>query len=295
MSLNKAILYLVVTLGVLHSLFYLFIYGTISAGTMVISTTFGLIYTVLLATAVRFIPGWPKGVAWMVTAFLWGAGAAVAIALLFAPTGDLPQQVGWDAASASFGGAYPEEFAKGIGIFAVLQAFPQLRRPWHGAAVGFVVGMGFEVYENIQYGIIGGFADPNTDLTGIVDTWESRLLFGLFLHGVLCVFTGWGLGWALFAANWSGRRRFFFALRWFAVAFVCHFFWNYQVDNHTLFFVQLGIVSVVMYGLVAWIIWQARQAARADNGYAISPAGPVTRISSAYQYSSSTGSIAPSE
>lgn len=151
----------------------------------------GALYLVLVLWLFSRSPMWPgrdgAGWKWVAGSLLWGGGVSFALVMIGGlPIMALTERLGWKIVSASFGGAYPEEISKVLGVGVILFAFRGLNRPWHGLMTGALIGLGFEVTENIMYGAFGALLDPNTDLSGSLDVWGVRVFAGPGLHIRFC-------------------------------------------------------------------------------------------------------------
>ena len=182
----------------------------------VISTVFTVLYLGILIAVVRKTRLWPyQGWAPALLAVLWGAGTSYALVSVSAPSIiDLAAHTGATTTVASWGGAYPEEIAKATGVVFILLAFKQLNRPWHGFVIGMLVGLGFESFENLLYGIVMSPIHPSSDIMGVLQIWGARVFLGPFLHIAFTGLAGWGIGWALFAADRTHGWRLTHALGW---------------------------------------------------------------------------------
>ena len=217
----------------------------------------------------RLLPSWPRGAGpwWVVLALSWGGGTCMLYPLVAANgVMRLSQATTGDLFAFSWAGAYPEEIAKAVGVAVVCLSFRRLNRPWHALLVGFVIGLGFEVSENILYGAMGALYDPTSDLSGALSTWGMRSVAGPLLHACLTALSGWGVGWALFAARRSGAWRFATATSWVLIAFLLHFAWNVQYGSLTVQIVSFVVVSLIVYPLTAYMFVRAVRAAREDAG-----------------------------
>lgn len=242
----------------------------------------GALYLVLVLWLFSRSPMWPgrggAGWKWVAGSLLWGGGVSFALVMIGGlPIMALTERLGWKIVSASFGGAYPEEISKVLGVGVILFAFRGLNRPWHGLMTGALIGLGFEVTENIMYGAFGALLDPNTDLSGSLDVWGVRVFAGPGLHIVFSALAGWGLGLAVFVAGRSRAWRFGVAGWWLFVAFALHFAWNLLWPREAWLIANYLVVSAVMYPLVIVVWVRAHRMAKADTSYAYSPA-PVTTV-----------------
>lgn len=237
----------------------------------------GLLYVGAVVTLLRFTPLWPQmnsarvTALWVFVCLAWGGGFAMMPALLVAtPLMDAVDGLGWDAATMSFGGAYPEEPGKALGVVLIALMFRGINRPWHVLVTGALVGLGFETVENISYGAVLGMLDANSDVAGLLEIWGLRIFLGPFLHIIWTAIAGWGIGQALFAAGLPIARRILVALGWLAVSFLLHFGWNYQ-GGEVAAGVTTVVVCLILYPLIFWLMRRGWQAARNDRTYAYTP------------------------
>ncbi|RNE48211.1 PrsW family intramembrane metalloprotease [Corynebacterium alimapuense] len=242
------------------------------AGTA-IGLVFAALYLVLVIWLLRRSPMWPDpsgaGWLWVAACLVWGAGVSFLLVMLSGPAIlALTEKWGLELTEASFGGAYPEEIGKALGVGVILFSFRALNRPWHGLITGALVGLGFEAIENVLYGAIGAVLDPNSDINGTLWLWAVRLLAGPGLHIVLSALAGWGLGLAIFSAQRSTWWRVQVAGGWLAVAFLLHFAWNLMWPQTWMLIANYLAVSIVMYPLFIWVWVRAHRDCVADDSYA---------------------------
>lgn len=242
----------------------------------------GPLYLALVLWLLSRSPMWPErsgaGWKWIVSCLMWGGGVSLTLVMSGGlALQEITDRLGLRLISASLGGAYPEEIAKALGVGVLLFTFRSLNRPWHGLLTGALIGLGFEVVENMMYGSFGAMLDPNTDLAGTLDVWQLRLFVGPALHIVLSAFAGWGLGLALFTAGKSSAWRWATAGGWLFVAFALHFAWNLLWPREWMFIVNYIVVALIMYPLIIRVWITAHRAAKADTSYAYTPA-PVTAV-----------------
>lgn len=233
-----------------------------------IGMLFAALYLLVGTFIFRASPMWPRaGWLWYCSSLLWGGSVSLLFVFLFAGSiSSLMDKFGLELVSASFAGAYPEEIAKGLGVLLILYAFPQLHRPWHGFVTGGLVGLGFEVFENLLYGGLGGLNDPNTDFDGVLMTWILRSVAGPGLHVFLTAITGYAIGYALYTYGISRGRRIGVALGGLAIAFVLHFAWNLTWGNSLLQIINMIVVGGLLYGIALYLWIKAHTAAQADTG-----------------------------
>lgn len=229
-------------------------------------------YVLLVVWGLSRMPLWPRmprttTLWWVGSCLAWGGGFSLLLVSLFA-LGVMAtvEATGWTDAIASFGGAYPEEPAKALGVLVILFLFPRLNRPWHGLATGALVGLGFETVENLLYGSALAVLDPVADWRGALSGWGLRLVAGPFLHIVWTAIAGWGIALALFAAGRSAAWRIGVALGWLSVAFVSHFLWNYMGPDYVAVATSV-LAAVIMYSVIIWLVARCWKLARSDRSY----------------------------
>ncbi|HVN10480.1 MAG TPA: PrsW family intramembrane metalloprotease [Kineosporiaceae bacterium] len=170
---------------------------------------------------------------WLVAlALVWGGLIATGLALsansavqsILTTTEGLSFTTQWGAAIA---GPTDEELLKGLGVVVcALLASRRMRSPVDGFILGAVVGLGFQVVEDIVYtaNVMATGADPWSAL------WEMFLLrgimAGLWSHAVYTGLFGLGLGYALTRPDWPRGRQVLAVVAGFAAAWTLHFLWN---------------------------------------------------------------------
>lgn len=233
-------------------------------GTLV-GIPFAIVYLVIGLALLRFSTLWPASSwAFAINSLAWGAG--ISLLLVFGPGSSwvsLAEKCGLQDLAASFGGAIPEEIAKAFGAFVVLYSYRALNRPWHGLVVGGLVGLGFEVTENLGYGAFGALMDANSDVAGALSMWGLRTLAGPGLHVVLAAMSGWGIGLALFCV---GRLH---SLWWVGWSMLLHFIWNNTYVTGTAQYVQIGILMVAMYASGGYALTRAIKLKNSDKTYVL--------------------------
>lgn len=221
-----------------------------------------LAVAVLCVWALPIYRGTPKRL--VVLALLWGGAASVVMAAVVVqpPVVSAVDKLGWYSVTASFAGAYPEEIAKGLGIWLLLwMGRAWWNRPWHGIVAGLLVGLGFEVYENMMYAMMLAVMDPVSDLQGAFSTYFVRVIAGPAKHMMFSALVGYGIGLAMFVGAKAGKRRggawrLGAIVLWGGLGFLTHFAWNVRWFNApTLFQVLwMGLVWVLLVVLVMWLI-----------------------------------------
>jgi RsiW-degrading membrane proteinase PrsW (M82 family) len=218
-----------ITLGavavVAVGLYLLAALGPISVGIAAIAA---LVPFAIVLLVVRWIDRWePEPRPALLFALLWGAGVAVAIALLF----DLGVELAAHAVGArpsSFLQAVVqaplvEEAGKGFGVLLLLWFGRRwFDGPVDGVVYAATVAAGFAFTENVLYfGRVlaeSGFGAP------FVATFVARGLFSPFAHALFTACTGYALGLAAERTTRVGAVLFFGA--GLVVAAMLHALWN---------------------------------------------------------------------
>ncbi|WP_308468354.1 PrsW family intramembrane metalloprotease [Rathayibacter soli] len=224
-----------------------------------------LIPLALVVLATRWIDRWepePSAAQWF--ALLWGAGAAVAIALLV----DLGSQVFQylqgapppsDFFQAVVQAPLVEESAKGLGVFIL---FLVLKRTFDGPVDGVVYAAltagGFAFVENIIY-----FGSALADGGGgeLAGTFFLRGLMSPFAHVMFTSCTGLALG---IAALKPGVLRTAIALvLGLLTAVLLHALWNSAAYLAADFIGYYVLVQMPMFALaIVLVLWLRRREAR---------------------------------
>ncbi|MDO4928078.1 MAG: PrsW family intramembrane metalloprotease [Corynebacterium sp.] len=247
-----------------------------------IGVLFSILYLLVGTLVFRVSPIWPSaGPIWYIISLLWGGSVSLLFVLLSADSiSSLMDKLGLEAVSASFGGAYPEEIAKTFGVLLILFAFHQLNRPWHGFVTGAMVGLGFEVSENILYGGMGGLIDPNSDFDGVLQMWLLRSVFGPGLHVFLTAIAGYAVGYALYTYGISVKQRVGVALAGLGWSFILHFVWNLGAGETYLMMASMGLAACGLYGTAIYLWFMGSKRAKEDPGviYMHQPVMDVARL-----------------
>ena len=164
----------------------------------------------------------------LLAAYAWGFVAAPTIVVV---ANDhlisALERVGLASWSAALAGPTDEELIKVLGVVLVLYAGrAHVTRPLNGLVYGAMVGLGFEVSENISYIVQGAIMDPNSDAVGALQVGLSRVLVGFGAHVMFSAIAGFGVAYALTAFRISVARRIGVALGAYLLAWALHFAWN---------------------------------------------------------------------
>ncbi|WP_323743507.1 PrsW family intramembrane metalloprotease [Agreia pratensis] len=237
---------------------------------LVICGLVALIPLSVVILTITWIDRWepePRGALWF--AFLWGAAASVAIALLvglgiqlavyYATEGQ--GGVG-DFFSAVIQAPLVEESAKGLGVLIL---FFVLRRhfdgPIDGLVYGATVAAGFAFTENILY---FGSSLIESGGVGLGFTFFLRGIMSPFAHVMFTACTGVALGFASQKKGWLPGIGFFFI--GLVPAALLHALWNgssFIVEGLGGFFLVYAIVQVPLFALaiIAVVFLRKREAA----------------------------------
>lgn len=224
----------------------------------VIAAVLALVPLSIVLVGIRWIDRWepePRGA--LVFAFLWGAAASIAIALLF----DLGVQtissivgIGDSFWSLFLGlvvqAPIVEEFGKGLGLLLLFWA---VRRHFDGPVDGIVYGamiaVGFAFTENIQY-----FGLALGEAQGLGDVGEIFLMRGLmspFAHVMFTACTGMAIGFAARRASSASIAGWF--LLGLIPAILLHAFWNGAALFVTNFYAYYFFVQLPLF-IVGFVI-----------------------------------------
>lgn len=196
---------------------------------------------------------------YLVTAFLWGALVAAAVAALFntSAIAVLEATTGPAAAletTAVLVAPFVEEAAKGI---LVLLVWWFLKREFDGITDGMVYGgicaVGFAFTENIHY-LATAYTDGGGEaLTG---TFVVRCLLSPFAHPMFTILTGIGIGVAATSRTWL--PRIVAPVVGYLLAVLAHALWNLGAlsGGQGLVVVYLLVevpVFLAFLGFVGWV------------------------------------------
>jgi RsiW-degrading membrane proteinase PrsW (M82 family) len=201
------------------------------AGTVTL-VVWGL-YALPLLAAILTVDYFEREPWWLVAfALAWGGLVATGLALtanaavqsILTTSGGLTFTSRWGAAIA---GPTNEEILKGLGVVVgALLAGRRMRSPVDGFILGAVVGLGFQVVEDIVYTANVMFAGQDP-WSAIGQMFVLRgIMGGLWSHAVYTGLFGLGLGYALTRSEWPWPRRALAAVAGFVAAWSLHFLWN---------------------------------------------------------------------
>jgi RsiW-degrading membrane proteinase PrsW (M82 family) len=163
-------------------------------------------------------------------AFVWGAVAAIgafallgndAVMSLYAKTFGASFAFDWGAALTA---PIDEELAKGAGVLLLLTLAPRLiRSPFDGLVVGALVGLGFQISEDISYAFIGA-ANGFGDVGAAWETIFARTVVSIPSHWMFSGIFGAGLVWFVGRPEVPARKGLGAGLM--LTAMLMHGLWN---------------------------------------------------------------------
>ncbi|MFC4564469.1 PrsW family intramembrane metalloprotease [Nocardiopsis mangrovi] len=208
----------------------------------------------------RIRPVWspPRGLS--AACVLWGATAATGAALLanngvhgmLSKTAGLPFTSLWGAALSA---PVNEELLKLCGLALIALAAPRaFRGPMDGFVFGALVGLGFQVMENLTYALNLVVQQGATAGAGsVILSFAARvLLTGWGSHWAMTAVAGAGFGLIAAAAGRAPARRLVPAVLLILLAVAMHWFFNAPLlaatTGGTLFASLLNfVIAVVVY------------------------------------------------
>lgn len=202
-------------------------------------------------------------------ALWWGASASSVLAVFTAAdaASEIPEKLGLPILSTAFGGAWPEEITKALGIWMLLWIGRDWwSRPHHGLLAGVFVGLGMEVYESSLYALFLGVLHPASDVAGVASAYGVRLLFGVGLHAIFSGLVGYGIGRALWGPRERSRAwRCGQVFGWGFAGFALHFLWNVSWPDPAALCV-MAAVWVVGVAALATCLYREEKALRQVEG-----------------------------
>ncbi|MCA2212887.1 PrsW family intramembrane metalloprotease [Jidongwangia harbinensis] len=173
-------------------------------------------------------------IALRVLAFAWGGLVATSVSLagsealddLVAKLGSPELAAGWGAALA---GPTVEEIAKTLGVVAiVLIARNQINSVLDGVVYGALVGLGFQIVEDVVFALGAvALAGRGDDVQPVVATFLLRgFLSGMWSHTLFGALAGAGLGYLVVRADRPPANRVGVAVLAVLGAWASHVLWN---------------------------------------------------------------------
>lgn len=242
----------VVLLAILALLVAVYLVAGLGTNAFALGGIMALVPFAIVFFAVRWIDRWePEPRLAVVFGFLWGAAAAVAIALIVGSEIDAVVSSlgglgsGYEFFQAVIQAPIVEEAAKGLGVLIL---FWVARRHFDGPVDGFVyaawVAGGFAFTENILYFgsqlVESGGVDG-----GVLETFLIRGIMSPFAHVMFTACTGIALGFAARRTNGFGAIGYF--LVGLVPAILLHALWNGALFFVSNFYVYFALVQVPLF------------------------------------------------
>lgn len=232
----------------------------LGAGAVLICGLLALVPLAGVLFVIRWIDKWepePRGALWF--AFLWGAAASVALALLFDLAFQLALTATRTAALYSEFGALAvqapivEEGAKGLGILLIfLFARRHFDGPVDGLVYGATVAAGFAFTENILY---FGQSFAEQGVSGLASVFFLRAILSPFAHVMFTICTGIALG--IGAQRYGVGGAIGAWLLGLIPAILLHALWNggvYLLADFLAFYVLLQVPLFLVAVLVTVLL-----------------------------------------
>jgi protease PrsW len=227
------------------------------------------LYALPLLSAILTVDYFEREPWWLIAlAAAWGGLIATGLALpantavqsMLTTSRGVEVAAQWGAAIA---GPTDEEVLKGLGVVVcALLARRRMRSPVDGFILGAVVGLGFQVVEDVIYtaNVMAAGQDPWSAIGQML--LLRGIMAGLWSHAVYTGLFGLGLGYALTRPQWPMAARVLATVAGFTAAWSLHFLWN-----SPLLVDSTGWRLVVVKGLPALLLLLAllRRAQRADS------------------------------
>ncbi|MGG7465515.1 PrsW family intramembrane metalloprotease [Plantibacter sp. YIM 135347] len=180
------------------------------------------------------------------TAFIVGALIAVSVASVLP---DVSSTL--DAFGIAVQAGIQEEFVKLASVVFILAIVSRTRpvRPMEGLIIGFLVGAGFDAFENLTYGL---GANADSSLSAIL----VRGIVGFGFHGLWAGISGWAVAFA-----WSQRpRAWWVAVIGLIVAIALHISWDASAvagaGDSLILLIVTAVVTILAF--VVLRIWAGR-------------------------------------
>jgi RsiW-degrading membrane proteinase PrsW (M82 family) len=214
----------------------------------------------------------------LVTAFAWGGLVATSVSIpgsaaledLVAKLGSPHLAADWGAAIA---GPTVEETAKTLGVVAiVLIARAQVNSVLDGVVYGAMVGLGFQIVEDVVYAVAAvQFAGQGDRVQPVVVTFLLRgFLSGIWSHTLFGALAGAGIGYLVVRRDQSLGNRIGVAVLAVFGAWASHVLWNSPLLSDGLGNGALGLLAVLLLkGLppLLLILWLVRRAHDREADY----------------------------
>jgi RsiW-degrading membrane proteinase PrsW (M82 family) len=199
----------------------------------------------------------------VVSAFLWGGLAAPWAIALSGNTAllNLYQKLFGQNFQSSFGAGltapFFEELGKGAGVLLLLYIAPRVvRTAYDGFILGAFVGLGFEILEDISYGLNSASAEFGSDqLSTSLSTVGLRLLTGFSSHILYSAIVGAGIVYLV--GTVAQRRRPGLGIALVLTAMVLHGTWDANVGigngNGPVVFLLIVAEILISFAVIIWL------------------------------------------
>ena len=189
-----------------------------------------------------------------IVAFAWGGLVATAASIPgSAALEDLTAKLGSPRLAADWGAALAaptvEEIAKTLGIVAiVLIARAQINSVLDGIVYGAMVGLGFQIVEDIVFAVGAVTLAGNGDhVQPVIATFLLRgFLSGVWSHTLFGALAGAGIGYLVVRTDRSWRIRIGVAVLAVAGAWASHVLWNSPIFDDGLGNGALALLVVLL-------------------------------------------------
>jgi RsiW-degrading membrane proteinase PrsW (M82 family) len=221
--------------------------------------------TAILLFALLAVPFWlflaeldflerePAGL--RVLAFAWGGLVATSVSIsgsnslenLIAKLGSPGLAADWGAALA---GPTVEEIAKTLGVVAiVLIARAQVNSVLDGVVYGALVGLGFQIVEDVVFAVGAvALAGEGDQVQPVVTTFLVRgFLAGVWSHTLFGALAGAGIGYLVVNPDRTRRHRFAMAGLALLGAWASHVLWNSPLFRDGLGNGALALLAVLVF------------------------------------------------
>lgn len=242
----------------------------IGPGLSFVGAILALIPLAIVLLGVRWIDRWePEPRPLMLLAFLWGATASIAIALIVDVGASLLRVAGGADVNTTqywqigFQAPIVEEIAKGLGVLLIyLLARRYFDGPVDGLVFAALVAAGFAFTENIQYFAVQ-IAESGTLDVQVGQIFFIRGILSPFAHVMFTGLTGFFIGLAARKGTTVGGVVFFFI--GLVPAIILHGFWNqtlFYIYDDLQFYIYYLLVQVPLFvlGIVAVVLLRRREA-----------------------------------
>jgi RsiW-degrading membrane proteinase PrsW (M82 family) len=246
--------------------------GILAAGAVRMSQLAGRLFaaypwatvTAVVLFALFAVPFWflvveldfiePEPTALLVVAFAWGGLVATSVSIpgdaaledLIAKLGSPHLAASWGAALA---GSTVEETAKALGVVAImLIARSQINGVLDGIVYGAMVGLGFQVVEDVVYALASvSLAGQGDRIQPVVTTFLLRgFLSGVWSHTLFGALAGAGLGYLVVRRDRGRANRIAVAALAVLAAWASHVLWNSPIFSDGLGNGSSGLIAVLL-------------------------------------------------